>query len=785
MTSAAFLGASLVSCIMPTANRRRFVPAAIAQFLAQDYPERELLVLDDGEDSVADLVPRDDPRVRYRRLERRLPLGAKRNLLCQEARGGIIAHWDDDDWYAPWRLSYQMQALAEQSADVCGLDRMLFLDPRHREAWEYVYPKGQQPWVYGATLCYRRAFWQRNPFPEINVGEDTRFVWSAGGARILALPDNRFFVGTIHDANTSPKQVRDARWRGVPVEEVLRVMESARPPGAAPVAPVAAAPEAAPAVPRVSIGIHAGEDGPRLLATLRAIEAATPAPVEILLLPEGPDDSLRATLSGLTHLKQAGFDTPRGAPACFNRLLREGGGEVLVFLESGALPGPGWLEAILGALAADPCNGLAGPSSNRSWNMQAAFPQGAEERLAGDALEAARRFGNGVRAMEPLYCLADFCYAVRREVVERIGGADEAYGAGPCWEMDYSARAVRAGFRPVWAQGAYVYRRPPTPRRRADEARLFEASKRLYQDRLCGLRLRGQSQTYDSHCTGAACPHFAPPDRVRIRIPLGDGPGAAASGRAPAPGRTPLVSCIMPTRNRGPYLALALDCFEAQDHDDAELLVVDDGEDPVAELVAERSRVRYLRLEGRQSIGRKRNLACREARGRIVMHWDDDDWYGPGRIRRQVAPLLEGGAQLSGIEARWIMGLPEAEFWTISASLHRRMFVGDVHGGTLAYTKALWESCGGFPDASLAEDAWFLRRALDRGARLARVANDGLFVYTRHRHNAWSFPLGRFLDPSGWSLSSPPPELAPEIIARYRDAAQRLPAAGTRAAAPP
>jgi hypothetical protein len=31
------------TCIMPTADRRAFVPRAIAQFPTQDYPDRELL----------------------------------------------------------------------------------------------------------------------------------------------------------------------------------------------------------------------------------------------------------------------------------------------------------------------------------------------------------------------------------------------------------------------------------------------------------------------------------------------------------------------------------------------------------------------------------------------------------------------------------------------------------------------------------------------------------------------------------------------------------------------
>ena len=75
-----------VSCIMPTRNRRRFVGQSIWYFLRQDYAHRELIILDDGEDAVADLVP-NMTRIRYVRLDRRLSLGAKRNLGCELSRG--------------------------------------------------------------------------------------------------------------------------------------------------------------------------------------------------------------------------------------------------------------------------------------------------------------------------------------------------------------------------------------------------------------------------------------------------------------------------------------------------------------------------------------------------------------------------------------------------------------------------------------------------------------------------------------------------------------------------
>jgi glycosyltransferase involved in cell wall biosynthesis len=127
----------LISCIMPTSDRRAFMPQAIGYFLAQDYPNRELVIVDDGAQCVADWVPGDE-RIRYLRLENKMALGAKRNLACREAQGDIIAHWDDDDWMADWRLSYQVQSLIDAQADVCGLSKLLFYNPASDQAWQYV-----------------------------------------------------------------------------------------------------------------------------------------------------------------------------------------------------------------------------------------------------------------------------------------------------------------------------------------------------------------------------------------------------------------------------------------------------------------------------------------------------------------------------------------------------------------------------------------------------------------------------------------------------------------------
>ena len=70
---------------------------------------------------------------------------------------------------------------------------------------------------------------------------------------------------------------------------------------------------------RVLVGIHVHAEPAELQATLAAVRANTP-PVELLLLPDGPDAPTREALAALRDLPQVGTDEPRGAPACFNRL---------------------------------------------------------------------------------------------------------------------------------------------------------------------------------------------------------------------------------------------------------------------------------------------------------------------------------------------------------------------------------------------------------------------------------------------------------------------------------
>jgi glycosyltransferase involved in cell wall biosynthesis len=204
---------------MPTWNRRHFLPQAIDYFLRQQYAAKELIIVDDGDEPVHDLVPADD-RIRLICLPRRTLVGTKRNLACEQASGKLILHWDDDDWMADWRIGYQVEQLLLAEGDICGLRRVLFFDPGTVTAWEYTFPGTLKPWVYGASLCYTAEYWRINPFPDVNIGEDTRFIWKDPEARVVMLEDNRWLVAIVHGANTSPKQPEPGSWHPYSLMEI-------------------------------------------------------------------------------------------------------------------------------------------------------------------------------------------------------------------------------------------------------------------------------------------------------------------------------------------------------------------------------------------------------------------------------------------------------------------------------------------------------------------------------------------------------------------------------------
>ena len=216
----------LVSCVCVTADRRDFVRAALKCFVAQDWPHKELVVIDDGADPVGDLC-RSVPGCRYIHLAgAQLPIGArqkigvKRNLGAEAAAGEIICHWDDDDWSAPGRIRDQVERLMASGKSVTGYHSMLFWDGA--EVFRY---KGPDDYSVGSALCYGKEFWQKHQFvaEDHRRWEDNVFVQDARNEnQIISVDAGTMMVARIHAGNTAPKKPREnpRQWGLVSIDQL-------------------------------------------------------------------------------------------------------------------------------------------------------------------------------------------------------------------------------------------------------------------------------------------------------------------------------------------------------------------------------------------------------------------------------------------------------------------------------------------------------------------------------------------------------------------------------------
>ena len=101
----------LVSVVIPVHNGQRFLAEAIDSVLAQAYPHREVVVVDDGSADDSPAIARARP-VRYQ-WQPNQGVAAARNAGLAAARGDLIGFLDQDDVWLPHKLDAQVEFLGQ------------------------------------------------------------------------------------------------------------------------------------------------------------------------------------------------------------------------------------------------------------------------------------------------------------------------------------------------------------------------------------------------------------------------------------------------------------------------------------------------------------------------------------------------------------------------------------------------------------------------------------------------------------------------------------------------
>jgi len=155
-----------VSVCTPTFNRRPFISSMLQCFNHQDYPKDRLewIIIDDGTDKIEDLVS-NHPNVKYYKLDDKLTLGKKRNLLHSYSSGEIIVYMDDDDYYPPTRISHAVDILTSHPKALCAGSSEIYIWFKHIQKMIQFGPYGPNHATAG-TFAFKRELLKQSKYNE-------------------------------------------------------------------------------------------------------------------------------------------------------------------------------------------------------------------------------------------------------------------------------------------------------------------------------------------------------------------------------------------------------------------------------------------------------------------------------------------------------------------------------------------------------------------------------------------------------------------------------------------
>jgi hypothetical protein len=194
----------------------------------------------------------------------------------------------------------------------------------------------------------------------------------------------------------------------------------------------------------------------------------------------------------------------------------------------------------------------------------------------------------------------------------------------------------------------------------------------------------------------------------------------------------PFVSVCTPTFNRRPFIQAMIRCFNEQDYpqDRMEWIIIDDGTDPIEDLVASHPRVKYFKYDTKMTLGRKRNLLHEKSRGEILVYMDDDDYYPPKRVSHAVEMLVSHPEALcAGSSEIYI-------YFKHIKQMKRFGPYGPNHAtaGTFAFKRKLLKNNRYNDDACLAEERAFLK---DYTVPFVQLDPMKVILVFSHEHNTF------------------------------------------------
>ncbi|MEO5561866.1 MAG: glycosyltransferase family A protein [Chitinophagaceae bacterium] len=163
----------LISCLCVTNRRVPQLKISVDCFLAQTYPNKEMVIVCQENDPdtvhfIESLNRKDIVLVRVSPPDS-LTLGELRNLSLEHSSGEYFCQWDDDDWSHRDRLMIQFQNVTRNVFPSTMLMNVLMFDAGHVDAY-FSYFR-----LWDQTILGKRELFNAYKYKPLNKSEDREF----------------------------------------------------------------------------------------------------------------------------------------------------------------------------------------------------------------------------------------------------------------------------------------------------------------------------------------------------------------------------------------------------------------------------------------------------------------------------------------------------------------------------------------------------------------------------------------------------------------------------------
>lgn len=188
---------------------------------------------------------------------------------------------------------------------------------------------------------------------------------------------------------------------------------------------------------------------------LKSLFHATPEPFEIIAVDNGSTDGTLEYLKSYGNIEIIVNTENLGFGKACNQGMAKAKGDYILLLNNDTLVVDGWLSGLISHLERDEKAGIVGPLSNAALRAQT-IRYTCENKDQMYKLCRKLRVENCGLARD-VEMLSGFCFLIKREVINKIGGFDERFYPGNFEDDDFCLRARLAGYKLLVADDVFVF----------------------------------------------------------------------------------------------------------------------------------------------------------------------------------------------------------------------------------------------------------------------------------------------------------------------------------------